>query len=91
MAGGEGAPDLQETLQNFAINSAAVAVFGFIFNRDINKQRSDKATIEREESLARLQVCFCCRLFSLVKDWVMERNGTESDLIWLIIQETTSW
>ena len=28
-AGGEGAPDLQETLQNFGINSAALAVLGF--------------------------------------------------------------
>ena len=54
--GGDGAPELEETLKNFAINSAAVTVLGIILNRDLKKQRADKSVIEREESLSRLQV-----------------------------------
>lgn len=54
--GGEGAPDLQETLQNFGINAAALAVLGFFVSRDVASQRRDQAVIEREEALARLQV-----------------------------------
>ncbi|KAI7840112.1 hypothetical protein COHA_006153 [Chlorella ohadii] len=53
---GEGAPDLQETLQNFGINSAALAVLGFFVYRDVAAQRRDQAVIEREESLGRLLV-----------------------------------
>eukprot|EP00983_Pelagomonas_calceolata_P024062 756439-Pelagomonas_calceolata.AAC.1 len=34
-SGGEGAPDLQETLQNLAINTTAVAVIGFFLYRDV--------------------------------------------------------
>ncbi|PRW20574.1 LOW PSII ACCUMULATION chloroplastic [Chlorella sorokiniana] len=56
LAGGEGAPDLQETLQNFGVNSAALAVLGFFVYRDVAAQRRDQAVIEREESLGRLLV-----------------------------------
>jgi len=56
IAGGEGAPDLTDTLKNLAINGAAVGVLGFIFQRDLKGQQSDKKVIEREEALARLQV-----------------------------------
>ena len=55
-SGGEGAPNLVETLQNLAINGAAVAVLGFIFQRDLKGSQSDRRIVEREESLARLQV-----------------------------------
>ena len=55
-AGGEGAPALQDTLQNLAINGAAVAVLGALFLRDIKGQQKDRTVIEREEKLARLQV-----------------------------------
>lgn len=55
-AGGEGAPDLQETVQNFGINSAALAVLGFFVYRDVAAARRDQAVVEREEALARLQV-----------------------------------
>lgn len=55
-AGGEGAPDLAETLKNLAINGAAVAVLGFIFSRDLTGSQKDRRVVEREEALARLQV-----------------------------------
>lgn len=56
LKGGEGAPDLTDTLKNLTINGAAVGVLGFIFQRDLKGQKSDKRIIEREEALARLQV-----------------------------------
>lgn len=55
-AGGEGAPDLTESLQNLAINSTAVVVLGALLYRDFaGKQKALKVT-DREESLSRLQV-----------------------------------
>lgn len=56
LKGGEGAPDLNETLQNFGINAAAVAVFSFLLYRDFAGQRKDQTIVEREETLAALQV-----------------------------------
>lgn len=56
LQGGEGAPDLQETVQNFGINSAALGVLGFFVYRDVSAARRDQAVVEREEALARLQV-----------------------------------
>ena len=56
LQGGEGAPDLNESLKNFAINSAAVAVLGFIFLRDLKAAGTDKRAVEAEEALGRLQV-----------------------------------
>ena len=35
-AGGAGAPELQETLQNFTINSVALTVLGFFVYRDVD-------------------------------------------------------
>lgn len=55
-AGGDGAPDLPETLKNLAINGAAVAGLGFIVQRDLASSQRDKKVVEREESLARLLV-----------------------------------
>lgn len=54
--GGEGAPDVTESLRNLAINGAAVGILGYIFQRDLKGQQSDKRVIEREEALACLQV-----------------------------------
>lgn len=54
--GGEGAPDVTETLKNLAINGAAIAALGYIVRRDLNSSDRDKRVVEREESLARLQV-----------------------------------
>lgn len=56
LQGGEGAPEVQETLHNFGINTAALAVLAFFVYRDVSAQRRDQAVIKREEGLARLQV-----------------------------------
>lgn len=54
--GGEGAPDLGETLQNLAINSGAVGVLGLVLYLDLkSKQKAVKVTT-REELLGLLQV-----------------------------------
>jgi tetratricopeptide (TPR) repeat protein len=54
--GGDGAPDLQESVQNFAINSTALALFIFLLVRDFKGQGKDQLIVEREEKLAALQV-----------------------------------
>lgn len=54
--GGEGAPDLNDSLRNLAINSAAVAAFSFLFARDFRGSARDRAAAEAEESLARLEL-----------------------------------
>jgi tetratricopeptide (TPR) repeat protein len=54
--GGDGAPDLQESIQNFAINSGALALFIFLLIRDFKGQGKDQIIVEREEKLANLQV-----------------------------------
>lgn len=54
--GGDGAPDLQESIQNFAINSGALALFIFLLLRDFKGQGKDQIIVEREEKLATLQV-----------------------------------
>ncbi len=61
IAGGEGAPSVSETVQNAAINGAAVSVLAFLVSRDLQSLARDRRIIEREESLARLQVrgTFC--------------------------------
>jgi hypothetical protein len=56
LRGGEGAPDLAETTKNFGVNSAAVAVLGWLFLRDLRAAAADKRTVEAEEALGRLQV-----------------------------------
>jgi len=48
---------LTESLTNFAINSAALAALSWVFARDLRSQARDRRVIEREEALARLQVC----------------------------------
>ena len=71
-AGGEGAPELNETLLNVGINSAALAVLGFFLLRDLRGQQSDRKIVEREESLARLQVrcslAHCCTISGISQD-----------------------
>ncbi len=55
--GGEGAPDLTETLLNLSINSAALAGFSFLFFRDLRGAEKDRLVVDREEQLGRLLVC----------------------------------
>ncbi len=55
-AGGNGAPDLTETLLNLSINSAALAAFSFLFFRDLQGAERDKKVVDREELLGHLLV-----------------------------------
>jgi hypothetical protein len=55
-AGGEGAPELQESVQNFGINVSALAVLSYFLYRDIQKREVDLKSSRREEALGRLQV-----------------------------------
>ncbi len=54
-AGGEGAPALQATLQNVAINGFGIAATSFLLNRDLQGRERDRVVVAREELLARLQ------------------------------------
>ncbi|CAL5219467.1 g1302 [Coccomyxa viridis] len=56
LRGGEGAPDLTETLLNLSINSAALAGFSFLFFRDLRGAEKDRLVVDREEQLGRLLV-----------------------------------
>jgi len=56
LQGGEGAPDLNDSLRNLAINSAAVAAFSFLFARDFKGSARDRAAAEAEESLSKLEL-----------------------------------
>lgn len=55
-AGKADSADLNVTLLNVAINGAGIAGTSWLFQRDLKARRRDKASVEREESLARLQV-----------------------------------
>ncbi len=57
VVGGEGAPDLTESLLNLSINSAALAGFSFLFFRDLQGAEKDRKVVDREELLGRLLVC----------------------------------
>lgn len=65
VAGGEGAPDVTESLQNLGINGLAVAVLGWLVARDLKGREQDEIVVAREESLARLQVAPCLVLCPL--------------------------
>jgi hypothetical protein len=54
--GGEGAPDLTESLTNLGINGAAVVLFGFLVARDLQSKERDTRVTSREEELGRLLV-----------------------------------
>jgi hypothetical protein len=54
--GGDGAPDLQESLQNLGINSGVLAVLLTVLIQDRIKASKEKGVIEREEVLGRLMV-----------------------------------
>jgi hypothetical protein len=47
---------VQESLTNFGINSAAVAVLGFLVYRDLQAQKKATSVTKREEELSRLLV-----------------------------------
>ena len=56
LVGGEGAPDLTESLLNLSINSAALAGFSFLLFRDLQGAEKDRKVVDREELLGRLLV-----------------------------------
>jgi hypothetical protein len=56
MVGVPDAPDLSETVQNFAVNSGALALLVFLLLRDRQKANRELKVIEREEMLAKLEV-----------------------------------
>ncbi|CAL8467582.1 g7120 [Coccomyxa elongata] len=56
LKGGEGAPELTESLLNFTINAAALAAFSWLFFRDYRAAEKDKRMVDREEALGRLLV-----------------------------------
>lgn len=56
LKGGEGAPDLQESIQNFAINASSLAILSFFLIRDIREDQKTRQTIIREEQLSDLQI-----------------------------------
>jgi len=56
LKGGEGAPDVTETLQNLGINSAAVVVLGGLLYRDLKSKEKDVKVTKREEEMGRLLI-----------------------------------
>jgi len=56
LQGGEGAPDVAETVQNFAVNAVAVVVLGALVYRDVQSKAKTVKVTEREELLGRLQI-----------------------------------
>ena len=66
VSGAPNAPDVTETLTNAGINVAAVAILGTVVYRDVQGAKRDRQLVEREETLATLQVCRlrACRLLA---------------------------
>lgn len=56
LKGGEGAPDLTQSITNLGINVAAIAVLSFLVLRDLQAREKDTRVTSREEALGRLLV-----------------------------------
>jgi len=56
MQGGEGAPDMQETVTNLGINTAGLILFAFLLRGEIQGRDQIIKKVEREEELGRLSV-----------------------------------
>lgn len=54
--GGKDAPELNGILLNLVINGTGIATTSWLFRRDLRARQHDRLTVEREESLARLQI-----------------------------------
>ena len=54
-SGGKDAPELNGILLNLVINGVGIAVTSWLFQRDLRARERDRLTVQREESLARLQ------------------------------------
>lgn len=60
LQGGEGAPDLTESVTNFAINSGVLAVVSALLYRESKAKAKSVEVTDREELLSRLQVRTSC-------------------------------
>lgn len=56
MQGGEGAPDMQETVTNLGINTAGLILFAFLLRGELQGRDQIIKKVEREEELGRLSV-----------------------------------
>ena len=54
--GGEGAPDLTESLTNFGVNAGVLTLAGVLLYRDNKAKEKSVEVTDREELLSRLQV-----------------------------------
>lgn len=59
VAGKSESKDLNPIILNIAINGAGIVGTNWLFQRDLKARRRDRASVEREEALARLQVSMC--------------------------------
>lgn len=78
LQGGEGAPELAETVQNFGINSGVLALLLFLLWRDLQTKSRDEKVTEREEEMGRL-------LLSLENDRVLPLSRMRGDVRPVII------
>lgn len=60
--GGDGAPDLTESVTNLGVNVAALAVLSFLVGRDLQAREKAQKVTSREEELGRLLVRHLRRL-----------------------------
>lgn len=56
IAGHTVSKDLNPIFLNLAINGVGIVGTNWLFQRDLKNRRRDRASVEREEALARLQV-----------------------------------
>ena len=56
MAGGEGAPDLGETIGNLLVNLIAITVFAVLFKGESEQSAATQQKVAREEEFGRLRL-----------------------------------
>lgn len=56
LKGGEGAPDLNESLTNFGVNLTAVTIFALLVRNDLKNKTVAEEKLTREEALGNLEV-----------------------------------
>ena len=56
LAGGEGAPDLGETIGNLLVNLVAIVVFAFLFKGETEQSELTRQKVAREEEFGRLRL-----------------------------------
>lgn len=86
-------PNLQESLTNFGINSAALAILSFLVYRDLQAQKKATSVTSREEELGRLLVRGCSNQSQQVKlcksNWHTSRcEQAELQVPWRRLSDT---